>query len=55
MENEVEDESKPWNRRRRYGTVQWNFGERSRLGCCSVRPAPNIGGVESAKRWLIRV
>jgi hypothetical protein len=26
-------------------------GERSRLGCCSVRLAPNIGGVAITKPW----
>jgi hypothetical protein len=28
------------------------LGERSRLGCCSVRLAPNIGGMAITKRWI---
>jgi hypothetical protein len=55
-----------WTRRRQFhhgifgapsarlaGTIQLlSYGERSRLGCCSVRLAPNIGGVAITKRWV---
>jgi hypothetical protein len=32
--------------------MQLSFGERARLARCSVRLAPNIGGVTITKRWI---
>jgi hypothetical protein len=30
-----------------------SFGERGRLGCRSVRLAPNVRGVAVTKRWVV--
>ena len=39
------------SREYRDGTIQSFFGERSRLGCCSVRLAPNTSAWKNTKAW----